>query len=147
MSFEKTVGMASTALIGCGLLTYGLYQKRRLQVSQGWPQVTGTITKADLVADTEPDAGGYFLSVAYEYVVNGVLCTGSKIGFRRRSYIRKKRAQTELDRYRVNSGVPVYYDPENPADAVLVRESPDCIFLIVSGIALLALAVVGSLWG
>jgi hypothetical protein len=147
MSFEKTIGMAGGAVVGCGLLAAGLYQKRQLRASQDWLQVTGTITKADLLRDTGADSNGYCVSVLYDYTVNGIAHAGNRIAFRKRWYVRKKRALAELERYLVNSSVPVYYDPEKPANAVLARESQDVPILIVSGVALLGIVVAGLLYG
>jgi len=147
VSFEKTIAMVSSALIGSGLLSYGLYQKRKVRESQGWPQTVGRVSKADLVVDTGPDSNGCSVSVTYEYQVDGVRHAGNRIGFRRRWYIRKQRAETELARYAVHSEVPVFYDPAKPGDAVLTRESVDGVLLIVSGILLLGIAVAGSLFG
>jgi hypothetical protein len=144
---EKTIGMAGSAVVGCGLLLYGLYKKRQLRASQAWQQVTGTIAKADILRDTGPESNGYSVSVLYDYVVNGVRHTGSRIAFRQRLYVRKKRAAAELERYLVNSAVPVYYDPENPGHAVLTREAPDIPIFIVSGIVILGIVVAGLLYG
>jgi hypothetical protein len=147
VSFEKTIAMVSSALIGSGLLSYGLYQQRKVRESQEWPQTVGVVTKADLVVDTGPDSNGYSISVSYEYQVNGVRHAGNRIGFRKRWYVRKRRAQTELARYAIDSEVPVFYDPAKPADAVLSRQSVDGALLIVSGVVLLGIAVAGSLFG
>jgi hypothetical protein len=147
VSFEKSIAMVSSAVIGSGLLGYGLYQKHQVRESQEWPQTTGTITKSDLIFDTGPDPEGYSVSLSYYYVVNGVRHTGSRIGFRKRWYLRKKRAESELVRYPVSSSVPVYYNPKNTTDAVLARESADGLMMVIMGIALQVLAVVGWLFG
>jgi len=145
--FEKTIAMVSSALMGSGLFSYGLYQKHKVRESQGWPQTTGTVTKADLVHETGTDSSGYSIAVSYEYLVDGVRLAGNRIGFRQRSYLRKQRAETELARYPVGSDVEVFYDPAKPGDAVLARESVDGVLLIVSGIVLLAIAIAGTFFG
>ena len=147
MPFEKTIAMVSSALMGSGLLSYGLYQKHKVRESQGWTQTTGTVTKADLVHETGTDSSGYSIAVSYEYLVDGVRLAGNRIGFRQRSYLRKQRAETELARYPVGSDVEVFYDPANPGDAVLARESVDGVLLIVSGIVLLSIAIAGTFFG
>lgn len=147
MPFEKTIAMVSSASIGSGLVSYGLYQKRKVRESQGWPQTTGTVTKAALVHDTGPDSSGYSITVSYEYLVGGVRLVGNRIGFRQRWYLRKVRAETQLARYPVSSEVQVFYDPAKAGDAVLARESADGVLLIVSGIVLLAIAIGGTLFG
>ena len=147
MSFEKSIAMVSSAAIGSVMLGCGIYQKRKVQESQAWQQATATISKAELFYDSGADSQGYSVDLTYDYVIDGVRHTGSRIGFRKRWYLRKKRAEEELARYLVNSSLPVYYNPVNPADAVLAREAADGTMMIVMGIALLVLAVVGSLYG
>ena len=147
VSFEKSIAMVSSAVVGSGLLGYGIYQKQKVRESQAWAQTTATITKAELYFDTGPDPEGYAVNLTYDYLVNGARHTGSRIGFRKRWYLRKKRAEEELARYEVNSSLPVYYNPENPTDAVLAREAADGTMMIVMGVILLVLAVVGSLFG
>ncbi len=147
MSFESAIGTASCALIGAGLLAYGFYQRSKVRASQSWPQVMGTITKAEILLDRGPDSSGYSIVVLYDYTVDGVRHTGKRIGFSQRSTSRKKRAQERLDRYPVNSTVPVFFDPANPTDAVLVREYPDATLLTVLGSGLLVLAAVILVFG
>jgi hypothetical protein len=137
----------SCALIGGVLLAVGLYQRSRLQASQSWQQAMGTITKAEIEIVRDADSSGYQVSVLYDYVVDGVHYAGKRIRFSDRSYVRKKRAQAELDRYPVNSSVLVYFDPAKPSDAVLSREYPDRIMLMISGMCLLVLAAVILLFG
>jgi hypothetical protein len=146
MRTEMAIGMTAGGLTGAGLLIAGIYQRNRLAASQGWPQATGTVTGGKIVSEYSNDSTGYSLALTYDYLVNGVRYTGKRIGFSRRSYSRKSRAQSELDRYPLNSGVIVYFNPEKPADAVLVRESPGSIILIIGGIALLGVVAAGLLW-
>ncbi len=145
MPFEKTMGMAAAALVGTGLLIYGLYQRNRLRASQSWRQASGTITKADLAVHQDSESSSYSVALLYEYMVDGVRYTGKRIGFGGRQYVRKKRALQELERYPVNSSVAVYFDPEKPADAVLARESPDSLIMIAGGVLLLGIVVAGLL--
>ena len=145
MSFEFVMGMAAGSLIGGAFLVFGFYQRSRVRASQSWPQTMATITKAEIVEEKDRDSRGYVVNVLYGYTVDGVSYTGQRIGFGKRQYIRKKRAQAELQRYPVNSSVLVYFDPRKPADAVLVREYPDNLILVMGGIILLAIVVAG-LW-
>jgi hypothetical protein len=137
----------SCALIGGGLLAVSLYQRSRLQASQSWQQVMGTITKAEVEIVRDADSSGYQVSVLYEYEVNGVRYMGKRIRFSDRSHARKKRAQAELDLYPVNSSVTVFFDPAKPSDAVLSREYPDRNMLMFFGVGLLVLAAVILLFG
>jgi hypothetical protein len=143
---EKGIAAISSLLIGSGLLAYGLYQRARLRASQSWPTVPGTIANAVLAKETSTDENGtstsYHADVRYQYAVNGVAYTGKRIGFIRHSYIRHSRAQAELDRYPVNSTVQVFFDPEKPSDAILVREAPSSFLYIGGGAVILALGLV-----
>jgi hypothetical protein len=142
LSFEPTIAIGACTLVGAGLLIYGLYQRGRLRASQSWPQVPGTVIKSGVVDERGADSTGYTLFVHYDYDVNGVHYTGTRTGFGRRSYIRQKRARAEADRYPVSSQVTVWFDPAKPENAVLTRESPDSILMIVLGSGLLALVLV-----
>jgi hypothetical protein len=108
--------------------------------------VPGTVTAANIAVVRGDDSTGYLPEVTYSYVVNGTGHTGKRIRFNRRQYVLKSRAQKELDRYPVNTGVIVYFDPQNPGDAVLIREATDSAGLIVGGIALFVFAVVIAIW-
>jgi hypothetical protein len=140
MTFEATIGVTAAGLIGLGALAYGLYQRSRLRRCQAWPQAVATVRKTAVIHDSGPDSNGYFVSVLYDYTVDGARYEGSRVGFRDRAYIRKQSAQALADRFPPNTTVPAFYDPEKPAEAVLVREYPDSVLLVVCGIGLLILA-------
>jgi hypothetical protein len=141
------MGMAAGGITGAGLLGVGLYQRSRMRASQDWLQTVGTIRKADIVVRSDQESTGYAVSVEYEYTAGGARYTGKRIGFSRRQYARKRRAEAELARYPAGSGVVVYFDPQKPSDAVLVRNYPDSVLLIVSGIVLLAIVAAGLWYG
>jgi hypothetical protein len=79
-------------------------------------------------------------------VANGTRYTGKKIGFGSHSYTRKKRAQEAADRYPVGCTVMAYFNPENPQEAVLVREAPSNVLYMVMGIAMVAFAAGIVIW-
>jgi Protein of unknown function (DUF3592) len=83
---------------------------------------------------------GYRISVIYEYTVNGAGYSSSCVQFGTpTTYIRKSSAETAISHYPVNSRLTVYYDPENPAEAVLDRTSPGGLEYIIIGIIFLVL--------
>ncbi len=141
MAFESMAAMISSALVGLIMLIGGVYWRIRISASQRWQQVEGTIVHCGVEHDTGPDSNGYMVLVSYEYVVNGVRYTGSRVSFSKRFYLRRKKAEAVAAMYRVNSRVPVYCDPAKPDDAVLARNYPGSIFLCVGGIVMLLLAV------
>jgi hypothetical protein len=142
MSFDSGMAAASCAIIGSSLLGYGLYLRNKLRSGRGWPQVTGTVAQSEIEVDD-----GYRASVTYEYTVNGVGYSSSSVQFDGRTeYLRKSSAEAFLSQYPARSHVTVYYDPENPAEAVLNRTSPAGLQYIVCGIVLLVVMVLVILY-
>jgi hypothetical protein len=147
MTFEATIAAISGTLVGLATLAGGLYQRIKVRSVGNWPQVVGTIKKAEVIRDDGSDSSGYFVSILYEYFVDGVSYQGTRVGFRQRAYVRKKNADAVVDRYRPNTTTSVFYNPEKPPEAVLVREYPDNVLLIVSGVGFLILTIVILLYG
>ena len=140
------IGSVVCAGIGAALTAVGIHRRNQVQASLNWLQVPGTVTNGTITIIRGDDSTGYAPEVTYSYVVNGTGYTGKRIRFNRRQYLLKSRAQKELDRYPVNSGVIVYFDSRNPGDAVLIREATDSTGLIVAGIALFIFALVIAFW-
>jgi hypothetical protein len=135
VSFESGAAAVASAIIGPALFGYGLYLRSKLRSCQRWPQVTGTVTQSGLDTDD-----GYRTSVIYEYTVNGAGYSGSRVQFGTpTTYIRKSSAEAAISHYPANSHVTVYYDPQNPAEAVLDRTSPGGLEYIISGIIILVM--------
>jgi hypothetical protein len=128
------------------MICYSIYQRNRLRASQSWVPATATILKAELLTSAASDSTEYRILLAYEYESNGVRYTGKRIGFGPRGYARKKRAEAELQLYPVGGTVTAYFDPENPGEAVLVREAPSNVLYLVMGIGLLSLSAAIVVW-
>jgi hypothetical protein len=146
VTVEATGYLVICVVVGIAMIAYSLFQRSRLRASASWVPTAATIAHAELLTSATTDSAEYRISVAYEYVVNGVRYTGKRIGFGPRSYTRKKRAQAELERYPVGCTVTAYFDPENPGDAVLVRDAPSNILYLVMGICLLVFAAGIVIW-
>jgi len=131
---------------GIALIAYSFYQRSQLRASESWVAASATIARAELLTLSSSDSAEYRIAVVYEYEANGARHTGERIGFGTRGYARKKRAQEELERYRVGDTVMAYFNPEDPAEAVLVREAPFNLLYFVMGICMLGLAAGIVLW-
>ncbi len=145
MSVENVLAVVASSLIGFVFIGRSLYHRAKVQASQNWPPVMGTIVEATLRKQSDGEGTTYAPQIRYDYVVNGVRYTSNRIAFTPQTYVRSKRAQQDLDRYPVNSAVTVYFDPAKPSDAVLQRNAPNTVLGLAAGIVLLAIAVAGAL--
>ena len=128
------VGLAVIlAVVGVVLTLFGWWKRRKLQASMSWPQVTGTIIGGGIEKsrNARDDDGSYRVSytpkVQYRYVAVGVTIVGSRIAHVERSYDSLLTAEAELALYPADSPVVVYFNPQKPSEAVLVRKAPGAI--------------------
>ncbi|MBT4523035.1 MAG: DUF3592 domain-containing protein [Halieaceae bacterium] len=114
-------------LVGAGFLLWSvipsLYDGWRMQ---SWLSTSGTLTHAELVASHSDGSTTYRAEARYRYNVSGrqfrhdrvaISNGGDNIG----SFNEKLGLQLETQ-HRGNQPVVVYYNPDDPADAVLNRE-------------------------
>jgi hypothetical protein len=113
-------------VIVCGALFgfFRLYREwRTADVSGNWPQTVGTMKASSLVVRQRVGGGGHktwTVQVAYAYSVDGKPQQGSVIhlgGFP--SYDSEAEARALQARFAEGATVPVFYDPAEPANAVL----------------------------
>jgi hypothetical protein len=133
---EKLMALIACVLVGGGFLVFGWINAIKVSVSRRWPQVTGTITRSSVQSNTDADTDPYAVSIEYHYVVNGVAYTGAQ---QMGSFIRQSSAQARAERYPVNSRVIVYFDPEQPANAVLEPGYTKVMLAIAGGVVFLLL--------
>jgi hypothetical protein len=145
--------LATFLLLGCGfglLLLFGgvgvfaIYTGRKsvrqADASQGWPATTGAITEKhvahSLHTDTDGDSSdSYSPQVSYSYQVLGQQYTGNKISFGfAKSHNSYQKAEAELTRFPLGSPVTVYYNPSNPAEAVLERKAGGAVLATILGV-------------
>ena len=139
-SFILVFGAVSAWLI----YTY-FQQRRKAGESIAWPATQGKIvvsTVKESVTRHDTDNGmwvertTYYPEVRYEYSVLGKTYTGRRIAFgASKGFSTSAGAEKALERYPVRATVTVYYNPDNPADAVLEREMRGGASLLLIGIA------------
>jgi hypothetical protein len=129
------------AVFGIVSIVYGLYLRRKLGASANWSQSIGTIRSAEVGNNAAADSVEYEVLVSYEYVVNGTSFTGKRIEFGRRGYLKKRRAEEQLARYPVQSSVMVFFNPENPQDAVLELQASGSATYFILGVLAFGFAV------
>ena len=110
-------------LIGGGI--FGVTATDRLVTASAtthWPAVSGTVTSAEVIGDR-----AYRPLVKYDYNVDGSPYSGESDleipGFGNQSK-RLDVAQKLVAEYPVGTSVPVYYNPDNPAESRLVHHVP-----------------------
>lgn len=146
MTVQAAGYLVICVVVGLALIGFSVYQRRRLRESENWVPATATISKAELLTVDSTDSAEYRIAVVYDYVANGARYTGNRIGFGTRGFVRKKRAQAELERYPVSATVTAYFNPEKPGEAVLVREAPNSTLYMVMGICMLAFSAGIVVW-
>jgi hypothetical protein len=112
------------ALAGGVALVVALRMRRRVTASRGWPTVRGRVISTDIVKWVRPQGGwAYAPAILYEYEVDGkpfgsnVVHTG--LSATESSYRASSAAELYVERFPAGSEVTVWYDPADPANAVL----------------------------
>ncbi len=128
-TFTMLVTTIPFVIVALFLLIMALRSMRRATASQSWVQTSGQIIASTLEARRSHSSSGgystaYYPVVTYQYVVNGQMYQGSRINFG--SPIGSGFAgiaQRWLARFPAGATVPVYYNPNDPTQAVLERSA------------------------
>lgn len=134
---------------GGGLLLYGGWQAmdtiliiQDTNASSRWPSVLGEILTVDTVFEDE----GFRAAATYQYVVDGKTYTSDRISFRKDEpiYFSTSLHQEYLTSQGLtaNNLIRVYYDPDAPEKAALIRKHDVSIADIVRGILLVAIGAI-----
>ncbi|GLQ48449.1 hypothetical protein GCM10007862_35000 [Dyella lipolytica] len=122
--------------IGVAILGYARKMDSKAKESLAWPSTDGEISHSAVLYQTNTStdsAQTYKADIAYRYKVNGKSYSSSRISLLDLSSSTRS-AQNTVDRYPDNSSVQVYYNPANPAEAVLKPgESSGLTFLYLFG--------------
>lgn len=108
------------ALIGGGLMFFGVMDSVKAASSNSWPTVRGTILSSEISSSTDSDSDTTYTSdIRYSYSVGGSPIEGSQVLFGEGSTSDYDAVQKLVDRYPEKSLVTVYYNPDDPTEAVL----------------------------
>jgi predicted phage tail protein len=139
MSFDgDLIWGALLVLLGLGAF-YGVQQMLAKQkAAQGWPTAVGKVLVSRLQTHESDGSTMYRPYVQYRYTAQGKEYTHDKYELVESSSNLKKYEEKKLAGFAVGATVPVYYNPVNPADAVLVAKTSRTAvaLLLVAGIAL-----------
>ena len=133
--------------VGVFLLYKGWRQSKQTDASKTWPSVQGQVVGSHVQAGWSEDSDGdrhrsYSGEVTYTYPVNGQAYTSSQVSFgTKASHGKPEPAQAMVNAYPAGRGGPVYYNPGNPAEAVLERRAGGLGITFVMGLVFLLVAV------
>jgi hypothetical protein len=146
---------------GIGGLVYLSSAQKKARESRSWPTVKGRITQCDVVRKGGTTGRGvsnvrYEIELAYSYTVDGKRFRGDRMQVFGVSHKFEDDAQEHARQYPVGKAVPVYYNPDDPEDAVLepgIVPSASVqggrwasIGGVVVGVIVLLLALFGGRW-
>jgi hypothetical protein len=110
--------------VGAGILYYARGVARKMQQSLSWPSARGEIAHSAVFREMQDSSSSsgptYKADVAYRYQVKGRDFSSEQITLADYSST-TGRAQAIVNRYPHGAAVTVYYNPANPAEAVLER--------------------------
>jgi hypothetical protein len=133
-------------LLNTILLAVIFFMRRKMAAVSQWPS-TGGVVLASMLESRSDSEGGYtnYPVVKYAYQVgtqnyqSRTIAPGPEIG--------GSGAGKVISRYPINTLVTVYYNPQNPSDAVLEKKAPAqslmWLLLIVFDIVLCCVAPIG----
>ena len=112
----------------------GLSNNSRAKACLSWPQVNGQIVSSELIGQGS-ELGLCGLDFQYSYEVQGQTYFADRIDFGEpvATFKRDIVLRQIQEKYKPDSSVTVYYDPDNPSNAVLERDvQPGILYYIVA---------------
>lgn len=132
---------------GVAAVIFGIRNRKKAEESAGWPAVEGVITNAWVEESSDTDEEGFTSTTytpkwEYQYQFSAQSYSSQKISFGgERGYGSRKKAEQELTKYPISSRVQVYYDPQNPEEAVLVQGTKGTLVGIIVGAILVLVSI------
>lgn len=120
-----TIVSISCVLILLNAIFLGIiyFMRRRMATVSGWPSTMGTVTNSFLEARSSSEGGTTnYPVVNYSYQVAGQTFQSSKRA--PGPEVGGTGAGNVIARYPAGAQVMVFYNPQNPSDAVLERKAP-----------------------
>jgi len=138
-------------IIGLVLLFIYFRNLSKVRASQAWPTAQRTVIQSWVRKSSSTDDDGsvsysYYPEIRYQYHVMGTEYQGNKISFGPKVGGNRSRAEKMIEKYSTGAGVTVYYQPDNPANAILER-SLSKISLVMGMVFFLAGIFIYVRWG
>lgn len=136
---------AIAIIFGVVLVSWEAVEFQRQKASFQWPTASGTMVESSRVFVPGNDAH-YRADVTYNYKVNGTSYVSHRISlFSRDLSSYDSINEAFVANHRAGTAVDVYYDPRNPANAVLIPGPDETFnkFEIGSGVLVIIIAIFG----
>jgi hypothetical protein len=131
------------ALIGGGSFVITLLAWRRGMETRRWNTTVGRVLRSQVGHYSDSDGTSYVPEVTYEYTVNGVGHTSTRVGIGLQAIL-KRGCRRIVERFPVDASITVYYAPGRSEDSVLIQ-GPS---VFISWLLVAAFFLCGfSLWG
>jgi hypothetical protein len=144
MSFLDANICISLPFIITGVVLLFVYFRnfRKVRASQAWSAVGGTVVESWVRREESADSEGgvsysYYPEIRYQYKVMGNEYQGDKIYFGGKTGGLRSMAERKIAKYPTGANVMIYYQPDNPTNAVLER-SVSWVLLVFGIIFVLA---------
>jgi hypothetical protein len=137
--------MAAILPISACLIFYGgRYAEQRAQDAAGWPSTIGRVVTSEVRSVKSGRRGirSKFAFVEYEFAVNGRQFRGDSRRILPAIQTSDASAEEIAARYRAGAAVDVFYDPNNPRDAVLDNTVDDIAMQYINQYVYLCLTIV-----
>lgn len=142
-AFFRVVTIGGIAA-GIVILVIGIAIERRARISRRWPSVKGVVVSSKILKERSSGSNSspghrvtegnqYKPEVTFEYSVFGVKYVSNKVSFADYSTNATAHATRVTERYPEGKAVDVYYNPDNPEDAVLERRGGCAVLLLILG--------------
>ena len=133
-------------IIGLVLILKSIRDKKKAEASSSWPSAVGTVTESKIIENVSYDEDHYRRTtyradVHYTYNVIGTPYESKKLAFGATESSSAKSAQEVIARFPVGASVPVYYNPNDPKEAVLIREAKSSRVMMILGIVFMVIAL------
>ena len=127
-------------LVGAALMWKGARIQLKAQRAKSWPSVLGKVLESSMRAVLDNRGRTYQAYILYEYAVGGVTHRSDvwRLGVGSSSFT--KASTRAVERYPAGTAVTVFFDPDNPADAIL-EPGKASWFLFVAGMLFAAAGV------
>jgi hypothetical protein len=98
------------------------FMRRKMAAVNQWPSTMGTVVSSGIDRRSSSDGYTDYPSVQYSYRVNGQPYQGAKIA--PGMEVGSTGAGKVVARYPAGAQVMVFYNPQNPSEAVIERKAP-----------------------